>query len=229
MTSFTQILSDSICHIDTRLSVQLLLTICNACLQVDEARQVLLDALNDVWPGDDHTSVFASTAARICIQNGFILGRNVPYELNAVHAPNMGTHLHKCGIGMVRGTLQTKMALPEVKPYFKLVVYPKNTPPNIMLLLANVFNGHPSDLVNDIIQQTWMLEPGIGRPLQYSATVMSPALRTRNHQPPASDHGSEASHSSYASAAVHPTPAFEEAPMPAAQVQPEPSLPVRNT
>lgn len=199
----------------------------NAWLQVDEARQVLLDALDDVWPGSDHTSVFASTAARICIQNGFVLGRSFPYELNSVHAPNMGTHLHKCGIGMVRGTLQTKMALPEVKPYFKLVVYPKNTPPNIMLLLANVFNGHHSNLIKDIVQQTWLIEPGLPNPVQIAATIMSPALRAGLHvRPPASDHGSEASHSSFASAAVQPTATIEEVPVVAPPMPVEPPLPV---
>ena len=196
-------------------------------MQVDEARQVLLDALSDVWPGDDHTSVFASTAARICIQNGFVLGRNVPYELNAVHAPNMGTHLHKCGIGMVRGTLQAKIALPEVKPYYRMVTYPKNTPPNIMLLLANVFNGHPSDLVTDIVQQTFLVEPGLSTPLQYPATVISPALKARHHKPPASDQGSEASHSSYPSAAVQA--AVLEPPAPVLQMPAEPALPVSSS
>lgn len=199
-------------------------------LQVDEARQALLDALTDVWPGDDHTQVFARTAAKICIQNGFVLGRSVPYELNAVHAPNMGTHLHKCGIGMVRGTLQGKMALPEVQPYFKMVAFPKNGPLNIVFLINNAFNGHPSDLISDIVQQTWTVEPGQPGPTQPPAEFMSPALRARQAQRarrPASEHGSEASHSSYAAAATVAYAAAEEPARPEAQACPEPAMTVR--
>ena len=134
------------------------------CLQVDEARKVLLEALNDAWPGDDFIEIFAKTAARICIQQAFVLGRSTPYLQQVVHAPNMGTHLHKCGVGMVRGTLQQMLARPEVKPYFKMVMVAKSQPPAILCLLANAFCGHPSNVVNDIVEQTYLEEPNLQTP-----------------------------------------------------------------
>lgn len=141
------------------------------CLQVDEARKALLDALSDAWPSDEYIDIFARTAAKICIQQAFVLGKTVPYEQTIVHAPNMGTHLHKCGIGMVRGTLQQMLARPEIQPFFKMTVWPKNTPPNILCLLANVFSGHPSDLVNDIVEQTYLVEPGVEKSYVLAPTI----------------------------------------------------------
>ena len=140
-------------------------------LQVDEARKVLLDALEDAWPSDDFIEIFAKTAARICIQQAFVLGRSTPYVQQVVHAPNMGTHLHKCGVGMVRGTLQSMLASPQVKPYFSIIQFAKNQPPAILCLLANCFCGHPSDTVKDIVEQTYADEPTTPAPYPVPATI----------------------------------------------------------
>ncbi|KAL0036742.1 hypothetical protein WJX79_008168 [Trebouxia sp. C0005] len=167
---------------------------------VDEARKVLLDALMDAWPNEEYIDIFARTAAKICIQQAFVLGKTVPYEQTIVHAPNMGTHLHKCGIGMVRGTLQQMLARPEIQPYFKLTVWPKNTPPNILCLLANVFSGHPSDLVNDIVEQTYLVEPGVNEPYVLPSSIpprSSFSTRPVLDQSPDSDSISEASSTSH--------------------------------
>ena len=169
-------------------------------MQVDEARKVLLDALMDAWPNEEYIDIFARTAAKICIQQAFVLGKTVPYEQTIVHAPNMGTHLHKCGIGMVRGTLQQMLARPEIQPYFKLTVWPKNTPPNILCLLANVFSGHPSDLVNDIVEQTYLVEPGVNEPYVLPSSIpprSSFSTRPVLDQSPDSDSISEASSTSH--------------------------------
>ena len=180
-------------------------TCCYACahlVQVDEARKVLLDALMDAWPSEEYIDIFARTAAKICIQQAFVLGKTVAYEQTIVHAPNMGTHLHKCGIGMVRGTLQQMLARPEIQPYFKLTVWPKNTPPNILCLLANVFSGHPSDLVNDIVEQTYLVEPGVDEPYVLPSSIpprSSFSTRPVLDQSPDSDSVSEASSTSHTS------------------------------
>ncbi|DBA86264.1 TPA: hypothetical protein ACH3X1_005764 [Trebouxia sp. C0004] len=169
---------------------------------VDEARKVLLDALMDAWPNEEYIDIFARTAAKICIQQAFVLGKTVPYEQTIVHAPNMGTHLHKCGIGMVRGTLQQMLARPEIQPYFKLTVWPKNTPPNILCLLANVFSGHPSDLVNDIVEQTYLVEPGVDEPYVLPSSIpprSSFSTRPVLDHTPDSDSISEASSTSHTS------------------------------
>ncbi|KAL3157622.1 hypothetical protein ABBQ32_012070 [Trebouxia sp. C0010 RCD-2024] len=142
---------------------------------VDEARKVLLEALNDAWPGQDFIDIFAKTAARICIQQAFVLGKTTPYVQQVVHAPNMGTHLHKCGVGMVRGTLQQMLARPEVKPHFKMVMVGKNQPPAILCLLANAFCGHPSKVVNDIVEQTYLEEPNMPAPY-----MMPPSIPPRS-------------------------------------------------
>lgn len=171
-------------------------------MQVDEARKVLLDALTDAWPNEEYIDIFARTAAKICIQQAFVLGKTVPYEQTIVHAPNMGTHLHKCGIGMVRGTLQQMLARPEIQPYFKLTVWPKNTPPNILCLLANVFSGHTSDLVNDIVEQTYLVEPGVDEPYVLPSSIpprSSFSTRPVLDQIPDSDSVSEASSTSHTS------------------------------
>lgn len=144
-------------------------------VQVDEARKVLLEALNDAWPGQDFIDIFAKTAARICIQQAFVLGKTTPYVQQVVHAPNMGTHLHKCGVGMVRGTLQQMLARPEVKPHFKMVMVGKNQPPAILCLLANAFCGHPSKVVNDIVEQTYLEEPNMPAPY-----MMPPSIPPRS-------------------------------------------------
>ena len=169
-------------------------------LQVDKARKVLLDALSDAWPSDEYVDVFARTAARICIQQAFVLGKTVPYEQTIVHAPNMGTHLHKCGIGMVRGTLQHMLAKPEIQRYFKLTVWPKNTPPNILCLLANVFCGHPSDLVNDIVEQTHLVEPGVDKPYVLQASI---APRSSFSTRPVLDKNADSDSVSEASSSSH--------------------------
>lgn len=132
---------------------------------------MLLEALNDAWPGDDFIEIFAKTAARICIQQAFVLGKTTPYLQQVVHAPNMGTHLHKCGVGMVRGTLQQMLARPEVKPYFKMVMVGKNQPPAILCLLANAFCGHPSSVVNDIVEQTYLEEPNMPAPYMLAPSI----------------------------------------------------------
>jgi len=181
------------------------MTCCDTCahlVQVDEARKVLLDALMDAWPNEEYIDIFARTAAKICIQQAFVLGKTVAYEQTIVHAPNMGTHLHKCGIGMVRGTLQQMLARPEIQPYFKLTVWPKNTPPNILCLLANVFSGHPSDLVNDIVEQTYLVEPGVDEPYVLPSSIpprSSFSTRPVLDQSPDSDSVSEASSTSHTS------------------------------
>ena len=132
---------------------------------------MLLNALSDAWPSDDYNDIFARTAAKICIQQAFVLGKTVPYEQTIVHVANMGTHLHKLGCGMVKGTLQSMLAKPEIQPFFKLVAFPKGTPPGILCLLANVFSGHPSDLVNDIVKQTYLVEPGKEQSYVAPATI----------------------------------------------------------
>lgn len=150
-------------------------------LQVDEARRLLLEALNDAWPGDDFIEIFAKTAARICIQQAFVLGKTTPYLQQVVHAPNMGTHLHKCGVGMVRGTLQQMLARTEVRPYFKMVMVGKNQPPAILCLLANAFCGHPSNVVNDIVEQTYLEEPNS------APYMLPPSIPPRSSLQPGAD------------------------------------------
>lgn len=138
---------------------------------MDEARKLLLEALNTAWPGDDFIEIFAKTAARICIQQAFVLGKSTPYLQQVVHAPNMGTHLHKCGVGMVRGTLQQMLARTEVRPYFKMVTVGKNQPPAILCLLANAFCGHPSNVINDIVEQTYLEEPNLPAPYMLPPSI----------------------------------------------------------
>ena len=150
-------------------------------LQVDEARKLLLEALNDAWPGDDFIEIFAKTAARICIQQAFVLGKTTPYLQQVVHAPNMGTHLHKCGVGMVRGTLQQMLARTEVRPYFKMVTVGKNQPPAILCLLANAFCGHPNNVVNDIVEQTYLEEPNS------APYMLPPSIPPRSSLQPGAD------------------------------------------
>ena len=188
-------------------------------VQVDEARKVLLDALHDAWPSDEYIDIFARTAAKICIQQAFVLGKTVPYEQTIVHAPNMGTHLHKCGIGMVRGTLQQMLARPEIQPYFKLTVWPKNTPPNILCLLANVFSGHPSDLVNDIVEQTYLVEPGVDEPY-----VLPPSIPSRSSfsTRPVLDKSADSDSASEASSISHTSVPAEVVASPPHQVADEP-------
>ena len=167
-------------------------------MQVDEARKVLLEALNDAWPGQDFIEIFAKTAARICIQQAFVLGKTTPYVQQVVHAPNMGTHLHKCGVGMVRGTLQQMLARPEVKPHFKIVMTGKNQPPAILCLLPNAFCGHPSKVVNDIVQQTYLEEPNMPAPYMMAPSIppRSSFAKTAADKHTESDSVSEASNAS---------------------------------
>lgn len=147
-------------------------------LQVDEAREVLLGALSDVWPEEDHLSVFAKTVACICLRNGFAIGKTAPYYLSGVPIANLSTHLHKSGMGMTRSTYTSHLKKPELSPYLQIFERPKSAP-EILLMLANVFNGHPSSLVHDIVQQTFTVHPQSLKPLYYAATVMSPMFRAR--------------------------------------------------
>ena len=195
-------------------------------LQVDEARKVLVAALMDAWPEQGYMDIFARTAAKICIQQGFVLGKAEPYQQTVVHAPNMGTHLHKLGCGMVRGTLQQMLVRPEIQPYFKLLVYPKNTPPSILCLLANVFHGHPSEVVNDIVEQTYLVEPGVEKPYILPASndprpsLLEMSGHNKQTEPESATEASTASNSAAPaeSAAVPASPdqsVVKEPPMPA--------------
>lgn len=179
------------------------------CLQVDEARKLLLEALNDAWPGDDFIEIFAKTAARICIQQAFVLGKTTPYLQQVVHAPNMGTHLHKCGVGMVRGTLQQMLARTEVRPFFKMVTVGKNQPPAILCLLANAFCGHPSNVVNDIVEQTYLEEPNS------APYMLPPSIPPRSSLQPGADAHTDSDNSSEASSASRTTVPTEVAASPA--------------
>ena len=185
------------------------------CLQVDEARKLLLEALNDAWPGDDFIEIFAKTAARICIQQAFVLGKTTPYLQQVVHAPNMGTHLHKCGVGMVRGTLQQMLARTEVRPYFKMVTVGKNQPPAILCLLANAFCGHPSKVVNDIVEQTYLEEPNT------APYMLPPSIPPRSSLQPGADTHTASDSSSEASNASRTT---EPAEVPASPPENMPSI-----
>lgn len=195
-------------------------------MQVDKARLTLIDALADVWPEEDHTSFFVKTASKICLWNGFTLGKTVPYEIHVVPAANMSTHLHKSGLGMNKDKIMSMLAQPDISPFFKVIKNPKN-PPDILLLVSNVFNGHPSDLINDIVQQTYSVQSHKSQPAYYPATVMAPALKEKLRKPAGPNHGLEASHSTPASRAVKPiNAACAEAASTPAQMQQEAALSV---
>lgn len=173
-------------------------------MQVDEARQMLLDALSDVWDDDDRVSVFAKTAATICLKNAFVIGVKAPYYMNVLGSANMSNHLHKHGRGMMWGTFLPLLKRADVRPYLQLINKPKEITPDILLLLSNVFNGHPSDLVNDIVKQTMILGPASPDPQYYAATVMAPAFTARFPKVDSHGHSSEAtSVTAFTAAAVN--------------------------
>ena len=129
-------------------------------VQVNEARQILIDALSDIWPDDDYDSCFARTAAMICLRNEFTIGRAYAYELSAAPSSNIHTHLHKNGLATPNVRLLSVLALPQTKPYFKTIPQAGKTPSDVLLLLPQLFSGHPSSLVRGIVQQTFLNVPG---------------------------------------------------------------------
>lgn len=129
-------------------------------VQVNEARQILIDALSDIWPNEDYDSCFARTAAMICLRNEFTIGRAYAYELSAAPSSNIHTHLHKNGLATPNVRLLGVLALPQTKPYFKVIPQARNNPPDVLLLLPELFSGHPSRLVRGIVQQTFLNVPG---------------------------------------------------------------------
>ena len=192
-------------------------------MQVDEARLTLIDALADVWPEEDHLSVFVKTASKICLSNGFTLGTEAakaPYELHAVPSANMSTHLHKGGVGMNKARIMSLLHQAEISPFFRVVDNPGN-PPDILLLISNVFNGHLSELVTDIVQQTSSIASHNSQPTYYPATVMAPALKARLRKPAGPHLRLKASHSTSVSTAVNPPDASSTA-----QMHPEAALSV---
>lgn len=198
---------------------QLLLLTAAQCLQASEAKQILINALADVWPGNTFTEVFLRAATHICLHIGFAMGLQVPYELITVSIRNLLTHLHRHGVGMVPSTVRATLALPEVQPFFKPALPTNKEPEHVLLHIANVYNGHLSALLSDIVQQTYSVEPGCEGHVQYKPNYMAPALRAASAvhtAPAAAPANTNSSHAAASPAGVAAVPKDDEyrAPVP---------------
>ena len=162
-----------------------------------------MNALTDVWPGDDPPELYLRTTAHICLHLGFDMGWPVGYELKATPVTSLVTHLHRHGLSTWPPTFHNFLALPHVQPYFKIAASATKDPTHVLLHIANVYNGHPNPLISKILQQTHSVQPGQKEHVQYAPDHMSPALRaTLAIQPPPPAASADTCSSHAASSAV---------------------------